>query len=576
MALRAAGRRIARRARLHAPSLVFMAAGVAIVYGNLLNPYADTSHENLVTAMRTAAMVREIGAGVFPPMLFSETVGGAGHAFPTFYPPFGYAVPVLLAAVTGHPLLAANVGYFLSVLASAFALYAMACGFGTRRMAAVALALVYCTATYRLTNVYARGALAECWTFTWYPLLTLAAWRIAAGRRTPWVLLAVSSAGLLLTHAVMAMVFASWLAVLGGVIAWRRGAVGFGRYAAGGALGTGLAAWMLLPQQALIGMTHAGDAERMWSTWRHLELHRVRISQLFDSDPAAWGGLSVDGIGDTMSFAAGPLTWLLLAGVVVLLGAGIHRHARREAVALAGGAIALSILFTAFMVHPGWFRLLPDQLGYLQFPWRLLGPLTFLACAGLAVLARPAMRAWPSLRPVAIVLAVAALLAPEPHQTRRTLRLDVNPMNLEAVAVEQRARGLTEIGEYLPRSFPHLGVLDGYAVPLAAGGEPGVTWSRLSPVAAVLDVDAGREAVTVPLAAYPFWRARDESGTELPLADDGGFWRVEIPPRTRRIGFERTRPAVFLLGWALSVASLAALVVLAAGGRIRFRSCTRR
>ena len=93
-----------------------------------------------------------------------------------------------------------------------------------------------------------RGALAECWTFVWYPLILLGGWRMQAGQRAPWYM-PLAIAGLLLSHAQMTLYFAVVSVIL--LITWRGAPrIPVVRSAAGaGLLALGLSAWFWLPQQ---------------------------------------------------------------------------------------------------------------------------------------------------------------------------------------------------------------------------------------------------------------------------------------------------------------------------------------
>jgi hypothetical protein len=82
-------------------------------------------------------------------------------------------------------------------------------------LAATVGAVVYATLPYQLVDLYVRGALAESWAFVWLPLAALCLLRAWVDRRPHWSIgLAVTVAGLILTHNVTALLF---LPALGGL-----------------------------------------------------------------------------------------------------------------------------------------------------------------------------------------------------------------------------------------------------------------------------------------------------------------------------------------------------------------------
>ena len=90
------------------------------------------------------------------------------------------------------------------------------------RLAAVIAAVLYVSFPYRLVDVFVRGALAESWSFVWFPLILAGTWRGLANRRVPWYL-PVAWAGLLLTHLPTALYFVFPFGILLFLGLWREG-----------------------------------------------------------------------------------------------------------------------------------------------------------------------------------------------------------------------------------------------------------------------------------------------------------------------------------------------------------------
>ena len=106
----------------------------------------------------------------------------------------------------------------LATAISGWGLYALLSSFANR-LAATTAAVVYVLAPYRAIDLYDRFAFAEFLAFVWPPLLVLGLRRVLVENRPRWWIgLALSCAGLILTHlltALMALVvLAPYVAVL--------------------------------------------------------------------------------------------------------------------------------------------------------------------------------------------------------------------------------------------------------------------------------------------------------------------------------------------------------------------------
>src|SRR6185369_4098063 len=156
-------------------------------------------------------------------------------AFPRFYPPFSLWLSAGLAMAIGNTCLAVNLAFFLSALASGLAMYWAGTAIAADRRLALAAALVYISVPYRFVDVFARGALAESWTFAWYPLIVAGLWRTVSRRRMVWYL-PVAVGGLVLSHNVTALYFMGFCAALVAAAWWWHG----WRAAGLAALGVGL------------------------------------------------------------------------------------------------------------------------------------------------------------------------------------------------------------------------------------------------------------------------------------------------------------------------------------------------
>ena len=218
----------------------------------------------------------------------SARLSGGGYALPRFYPPLGYGVAAALAAAVGDLVLGVHLALLLSVVASGWAMYYLARGLTDRAAVGLLAALLYVTFPYRFTDVLQRSAVAESWTFVWFPLLLAGAWHAIRRGRVPWYF-GPSVAGLLLTHTTTALYFAVVCAAIA-LLARRHVPAGVtSRLTLETLAGAALAAWFLVPQAWYLPGVWAGDPRFMWATPEHADLNRLTIDLLAHRFPAPNG-----------------------------------------------------------------------------------------------------------------------------------------------------------------------------------------------------------------------------------------------------------------------------------------------
>jgi hypothetical protein len=428
-------------------------------------------------------------------------------------------------------------------------------------------------------DVFARGALAESWTFAWYPLVVVGMWRTLSRRRLVWYLPA-AVAGLVLSHNITALYFLGFCAALAVAALRWHGWRAAGLAALGVALGFGLALWFLIPQQYYMPGVWVSDREFMWTDVAHVYDHRVMPYQFFYSFPRWWFGESHSPQwNDGMSFEIGAAQLLLIPVALAFVRARRNGTARRRGrlVALAWLSIVAWVACIAFMMRPDMFlAVLPPQFTYIQFPWRLLSPAAFFAALGIAVFARAARL--PSVARYALVgagvLSVAIVPAfertrwTEPGWTDATL---VSPSRL----YEDSGLGYTVLGEYLPRDFDVEAYREGgvamatFEKPRVVEGETSiVSWGRNG-----LDIRAtlgpGGGDVVFPLVYYDFYRAEGGDGRRLETFSRDGMLGVRVPAGIESVEITRGLTRVSFVGIAASAAAALATAVCAVAFRRR-------
>lgn len=564
----------------HLIGLLVVAVAVTWLYSALLEPVAFASHEGIYVFARTQQVAVELHAGRFP-QSFPDACFGAGFAFPRFYPPLTLFVSAGLALLFGNVVFAVNLSFFLSALLSGVAMYVLTAGIFRCRWIAVGASLLYVSMPYRFVDIYVRAALAEAWTFVWYPLILLGLWHAFRQRRFVWYL-PVCIAALLLTHNITAVYFLSYCGVftLFGVAVrgWRTGIVP----AVSVALGILLGMWFLLPQQYYIPTVWVGDAEFMWTSATHVADHRVLPWQFLYSHPKYWfGESSGPGYLDGMSYELGIGQLLLLPLALFATSRLRWRTRARRSPVLAVLGLSTLLAYVAsilFMIFPAFFLVvLPKQFAFIQFPWRLLTLTAFFApilCAvAISRLARG--RSWPvpvfAAASVLVVLLVPSFQTTPQSEAHWTDAFLLTPASLFV----HGDRGYTVLGEYVPREIDIVAFQQNgldpvvYQAPAIVGGTDAtvVGWTRTGPEFRI-DVAASAEGMLrVPVFAYDFFTATTGDGQRLETMSIGGMLGVRVPPgRTEvHIGQRITGPSRVGLG----ISAFACLLLAACGFTFR-------
>lgn len=395
----------------------------------LWEPGALAGHSAWYDLTRLVVFDAALRAGDWLPTWSAEFYHGYGSPLFQFYAPLSYyaaEIPVLLGADFATAL---KVTQALALVASGFAMFALAARHASR-WAACAAAILYMVAPYRFVDLYVRHALAEHCAFGWLPLIALGTERFAAEKaRTGLLLGALATAGLILTHNITALIGLPVCVVIG----WTLGArslrlAPMGRAVVPAILGLGLAAFFWWPAMAGRALTHGPEA--LTAGYFDPQQNFATLARLL---LPSWGfGGSTEADPDPMSVQIGVVHLLVVLGAVLTLRCGGPRlpwTAMGLAIVWLGASMCLAVS------RPVWEAL--PLLSYVQFPWRFLGLVVFGAamCAA-SVVDRFGPRAFS-----AILLATLAAYAPYGRQAWY-LALDTKAEELARVPADLQRAGL--------------------------------------------------------------------------------------------------------------------------------------
>lgn len=338
--------------------LAALLLGAPLLFGRVLAGHDARTY--LAYAEELRANARE---GLLLPSWAPELNGGYGGPGLLLYPPLVHVLDAALLAAGIRAGVATGLVALALLLASGLSCLAWLRAEGLQR-GALAGALAYMAAPYRLVDLYERSALSEHAAFVFPPLVLLALASVGSTRRRV-ALAGLALAGLALTNLPMLVLFAATLLA----VTAAKGARRLAELAGAGALGAGIAAFALVP---------AALASR-WT-----------VTELFYGAAAPGFRPSENTIFSARSLLPG--FSLRVSGAVLAtaaLSALAFAFATRGRERSVWGAVGLlAFAGTLPFAGPLWDAL--PVVSRLQFPWRLAAPAT-LALAAL-VAAAPAPR----------------------------------------------------------------------------------------------------------------------------------------------------------------------------------------
>lgn len=336
------------------------------------------NHHDDLQVMRIFEMEKCFKDGQIPCRWVPDMGFGYGYPLFNFYPPFPAFVGVAIRAVTPLQIVdTVKVTFAVQILVSAVLMYLFAKQWWGR-LGGFLASIFYTYAPYHALDLYVRGAYNEAWGMAFAPGVGFAMTRLWRSPTTDnVVLLALMTAGMLLTHNVMVMIFAPLFAIFAiFLVIEKRSPKLLAHFAAGGVLAVMLAAFFTLPSVLEQKYVHI---DTLFNGFFNFTVHFVTLNQMFISRFWGYGGSTYGPI-DQMAF---PIGWLHWGSVVLLMIAGFWFLYKRN-----WKVVSILLIFgsyfwlTAFLAHeqsyaPLWTKL--PILKILQFPWRFLSTVTFTA-----------------------------------------------------------------------------------------------------------------------------------------------------------------------------------------------------
>ncbi len=302
-------------------------------------------------------MDRAIKMLQFPPRYVPDLSFGFGYPLFTFVYPFPFYIAELFHLIGFSLVNGVKLVFGLSVPLSMYFMYKLLKNY-MKDSWALAGAVLYVYAPYRALEMFVRGTIGEIVAFVFFPIIIL-----SVIKKNPYIL-ALSVAGLVLSHNIMAYMFMPFLLLF--VILNKS----FWVSLKGIMLGLLVSSYFWVPA---IVESNLMKYDTVFNFYDHYPALKQFITPY-------WGyGASVPGNYDTMSFYMG-LTGLAVMAMGTILFLLKRTKFSKEEQVFVGWSLFV-VLISVFMMNfrSAWFwRNLP-LLPYFQFPWRFLAMITLFS-----------------------------------------------------------------------------------------------------------------------------------------------------------------------------------------------------
>jgi hypothetical protein len=589
--------------------IIVLAVCLLAAYPYLSRPSLPLETDAELHVIRTAELSRLLRAGEFYPRWAPDFYYGYGYPIFNYYAPLSYFVAAGLTLVPGvDVVLAVKIVFIVGLLAAGLGMYVLVrVQWGERSGIVAAAAYVY--APYvQYIDPYARGVLAESVGLALFPwvmwaflaLFSSVAERPGMPRRATWwwrlPLAAALLSALICAHNLLGLVSCT---ILGAWICWgwivwlvtrhrhlplnesRAGDPrSLVRVAAAVGLGVALSAFFWLP---VVLERDAVQYTNLVSVGGHYDFrnHFLSLSELLRPTLR----LDLGATEPAYLFNLGTVQWITgFLGALSLLAPGTR--ARSSGLFWALAALALTILMLP--ISSVVWETVP-LMPFLQFPWRLLGPLAAclavlsgVAVASLEALGTPRLTTWAAAGILGLILILAVPLTYPPEWPAEFGATD--PWGILQRELEGRWLGTTSTGDYVPAGVavvprPNSQVVESYR----AGGLPDRVNRATLPAGTTVTLDPaqdrpliwsyqihGRSPFVFRLFQFyfPGWTATlDGRPVPIELAKPEGFITVDVPSGSHRLVVAFGDTPVRAVAWMVSGAALMISLILVSRAR---------
>ncbi|HUV71533.1 MAG TPA: glycosyltransferase family 39 protein [Clostridia bacterium] len=490
---------------------------------------------------------------------------GAGYGQPlfNFYSVFPYYFGMFFRLFGFQFVDIVKILFLLSLVLSGFFIYLLAKEF-LGRFAAVGAALFYVYAPYHAVDIYVRGALAEAWALTFFPLIFYAIYKFIKEEKLVWfVLVTFSLSGLFLTHNLMNMIFSPF------VLLWsifvllisKKGRLA-PKLLLALAWALGLSAFFLLP---VLMERNLINVKLLTQEYFDFHNHFVYKGQLLFL--RLWGYGGSQGARSEMSFQIGWPHWWLVPLAFFLIVYSIFKKKYLKP-ALTSLFFVLIFLFSSFLTHRDsafiWESI--PLLSFVQFPWRFLG----LAIFGVSFIAGTIiyfLKAIPNFKVryllAGIIVASVIVLNFQYFKPENNYPGIDDKWKLSGTELEtQMASALLD---YLPKEVKQIPETLAPQLPWVVEGEAKISQyvKRSNFLRFTIDASSAETKVKIPVFNFPRWEVLiDQELVDFNSDNPQGVIELSVPQGSHTVVGFFCDTAVRSLANVISTVSFVSLIAL--------------
>lgn len=160
------------------------------------------THDGSLHMLRIIGTVDSLKIGQIPPLINQNFCNGAGYSMNLFYPPIVTYLPLLIKLFTNSYITCLKIFGAICIILSGITMYKFSYEITKNGIIALFSAIFYLIAPYKLANIYKRYAIGEFCAMVFIPLVFLGVYNLFNGNRKKHYYIAIGAIGLMLSHTV--------------------------------------------------------------------------------------------------------------------------------------------------------------------------------------------------------------------------------------------------------------------------------------------------------------------------------------------------------------------------------------
>ena len=340
---------------------------------NLLRPGYFSMHDD-IQAIRLYEMERCLLDGQIPCRWSPDMTAGYGQPLYNFYSVFPYYTGVSLRIFNLQFIDIAKILFLFTLIPSGIFMYLLVKEFFGRPAGLIG-AIFFLYAPYHAIDSYVRGALAEAFAITFFPLIFLSIYKLIKEEKIGWLVsLVFSLSAVFLSHNIMNMIMSPFV-VLWVIfcLVYLKKIRALPKILLGLLWAMGISSFFLIP--AFLEKKYV-TIESLMMNYYDFHLHFVTKGQLLFSRYWDYGPSA--GVNSRMSFQIGWPHWWMIIAVIPFLIFFLKKKVQIDKVLMTVFFVFM-FLVSSFFTHSKSLFLWESipMLPFVQFPWRFLGAITF-------------------------------------------------------------------------------------------------------------------------------------------------------------------------------------------------------